>query len=446
MSPTDGFWIYTDLDSDGSPLVAPGEERHFREARPGDHLFCPFQCELCSFYKLKGRTPGREEHADRLLLKYLRQANLDAFWSRRPGTISAYLRIVKEQIEVGNLFGIEMFEQPGPFPVSYDFGTRSALTVLWKSEKAGKHEAKQKYSGVRKVRTVNTHLYGVSIRGLQDNLTLKDSKSTLVATTAPSESPWHRYFMQGYHARVGERRKQDMAITIDQMKGIQQILEEQWSEAALDGDLKELRELAEIGTFFLVGYCGSLRGFEVPKIVLSELKNQMQLEPVRNTPAHIGLPLRGRFKARGSAKAKVLILIVDVTSSGLMPGLWVRRLVESLHDLGIDSGWLFQDDEGTQLPLTHFEERFYSILFALRDKDPTLFETECNILEDYQLARSLRRGATSRATEAGVSQTDIDWQNRWNTDGAELVHGPMHVVYAERKLLLSTYLRFSQAL
>ena len=65
MSPTDGFWIYTDLDSDGNPLVAAGEERHFREARPGDHLFCPFQCELVlPFTSSKGRTPGRDEHAD----------------------------------------------------------------------------------------------------------------------------------------------------------------------------------------------------------------------------------------------------------------------------------------------------------------------------------------------------------------------------------------------
>jgi len=426
--------------------VTAGEEKHFMEARPGDHLFCPFQCEACSFYKLKGRPADLKSHTDKLLLKYLRQANLDAFWSRRPGTIANYLRIVRQQLDVGTVFGIEMFDKPGPYPVTYDFGTRSALAVLWKSEKPGRHETKQKYSGVRKVRTVNTHLYDVSIRGLRDNLIFKDGKANWVATTAPSESAWHRLFMQGYHARVSERRKQDMAITINQMVKIQDMLEARWRDAVRRDDLDAKRQVAEIAVFFVVGYCGSLRGFELPKVVLTELKNQIQMEPVRRMPAHIGLPLRGRFKARGSAKAKVLILMVPETASGLKPGIWLLRLIDTLAAMRIETGWLFQDDEGTQVDLSYFEEDFYSILFELRDTDPSLFELDCNILDDYQLARSLRRGATTRATEAGVSQPDIDWMNRWNTEGSEIINGPMHVVYAERKLLLATYLRFSRAL
>jgi hypothetical protein len=62
------------------------------------------------------------------------------------------------------------------------------------------------------------------------------------------------------------------------------------------------------------------------------------------------------------------------------------------------------------------------------------------------LAQSLRHGATTRATEAGVLQPDIDWMNHWNTKGSELINGPMHGVYAEQKQLLSTYLCFSQVL
>jgi len=54
MTPGNGFWIYHDVDAEGNPLVNAGEEKHFMEARPGDHLFCPFQCKGCTFYKLKG--------------------------------------------------------------------------------------------------------------------------------------------------------------------------------------------------------------------------------------------------------------------------------------------------------------------------------------------------------------------------------------------------------
>jgi len=195
--------------------------------------------------------------------------------------------IIQQQLKVGVLFGIEMFDWPGPYLASYDFGVRSALAVLWKSEEPGWHETKQKYSGVPKVRTVAD----VSIKGLQDNLCFKDGRVNWTATTAPSESVWHRLFMQGYHARVGEQRKQDMAITIEQMLKIQEILEWRWQEAVRSNDQGATRQVAEIAVFFEVGYCGSLCGFEMPKIVLTKLKNQMQLEPTPQVPAHIGIPL-----------------------------------------------------------------------------------------------------------------------------------------------------------
>jgi len=105
--------------------------------------------------------------------------------------------------------------------------------------------------------------------------------------------------------------------------------------------------------------------------------------------------------------------MVPKMNSGLKPGMWLLRLIDTLAELGIETGWLCQDEEGTQVELSHFEEEFYAILFELRAADPSLFEPDCNILDDYQLARSLRllRGATTRATEAGVSQPDIDWMN-----------------------------------
>jgi hypothetical protein len=69
-----------------------------------------------------------------------------------------------------------------------------------------------------------------------------------------------------------------------------------------------------------------------------------------------------------------------------------------------------------------------------------------DIMEDYHLARSLRRGATTRATNAGVSQSDIDWINRWNTEGEELIKGLMRVIYSDRKQMLEAFLCFSQVL
>ena len=84
-------------------------------------------------------------------------------------------------------------------------------------------------------------------------------------------------FMMGYHASIGERQKCDMAILIDMMVAIQDLMERQWQDAKQANNLDMKRKVAEIGVFFLAGYCRSLQDFEIPKIVLSELKSQIQL-------------------------------------------------------------------------------------------------------------------------------------------------------------------------
>jgi len=140
------------------------------------------------------------------------------------------------------------------------------------------------------------------------------------------------------------------------------------------------------------------------------------------------------------------VFTAAVTASGLKPGIWLDRLVRTLEKLGVTNGWLFQDDKGIQRPLSYFEDGFHTRLFAIRDADPTLFEAGIDVLEDYHLARSLRRGATTRATNAGADESDINWINRWNTGGSEIVSGPMHVIHSDQKQMLETFLRFSLAL
>jgi hypothetical protein len=254
--------------------------------------------------------------------------------------------------------------------------------------------------------------------------------------------------MSGLHAWIGDRRKRDAAISIEQMLAIQECLEAEWRDASEQQDSLAQRRIAETACFFLVGYCGSMRGFELPKALLTNLRNSLHLEDGHHGHRpHAGIFFLGRFKARSNAEKKILVFLAAVTDSGLRPALWLDRLVKILEGLGIFSGWLFQGAQGEQRPMTSFSEEFYRVLFAIRDGDPSLFEpSTMDIMEDYHLARSLRRGATTRATNAGVSQPDIDWINRWNTAGEELIDGPMRVIYSDRKQMLETFLRFSRAL
>jgi hypothetical protein len=356
-------------------------------------------------------------------------------------------RLFFSQAEVGDFFDFEMFDRIGPFPHDYDSGMRSAIGSLWQSQRPGRDEAKQKYSSIRKVRSLHTNLHNASAKAISSTLVWRSDKGRFITTTAPSDREWHVRFMSGLHSRIGDRRKRDAAISIEQMIAVQALLEVEWQDASEQQDAVAQRRIAETACFFLIGYCGSMRGFELPKALLTNLRHTLHDQPgPHGHKPHAGVFFLGRFKARSNAEKKILVFLAAETNSGLRPVLWLDRLVKLLEALGIYSGWLFQDTHAGQRTMSFFNEEFYRVLFGIREEDPSLFEPAMDIMEDYHLARSLRRGATTRATNAGVSQPDIDWINRWNTEGEEMIDGPMRVIYSDRKQMLETFLRFSKAL
>jgi hypothetical protein len=430
-------------------MLAPGEEDDFLHARAGDHLFCPFECDYCAFYKLMGTEPVEGRREDVHLLAYIRRANLDAFWSRRPSTINALRRLFIEQVEVGEFFGFEMFEPLGPFETGYDSGLRAALGLLKKGQGVGRHESHPKWSTVRKARSVHTNVYQTAASSIQGALVWRSEKARFVATAAPTDSPWFVHFMTGARARVGERLLQDAAISIGVMLATQAMLEAEWATAEAAGDDSTLLDTAEHAAFFLFLYCASLRGFEGPKVVLHDLRRQIVApgEPAAvHTRPHVALPLSGRFKARSQDQRHILIPVAYETNSGLKPGVWAQRLITLLERNGITSGWLFRTPTGEQQRMAHYEAKFYDLLLRAQQSDPSLFPTDLDVTEVYHLGRSHRRGATTRATEAGVSKEDIEWINRWNIGAEQTGSVPMAVLYSDRTQLMAPFLRFSTAL
>ena len=73
-------------DAEQERMNARWKKKHkateFLEARDGDHLIIPFECDLCVFVKLKGRYPTKSSKEDRKLAACIRRINLDAFSSR----------------------------------------------------------------------------------------------------------------------------------------------------------------------------------------------------------------------------------------------------------------------------------------------------------------------------------------------------------------------------
>jgi hypothetical protein len=78
--------------------------------------------------------------------------------------------------------------------------------------------------------------------------------------------------MTGLRARIGERCRQDAAISISLMLEMQKKFEAKLTRAFESRDTLEMRCVAETGPFFILTYCGILRGLETPNVVLSDLK------------------------------------------------------------------------------------------------------------------------------------------------------------------------------
>jgi hypothetical protein len=162
------------------------------------------------------------------------------------------------------------------------------------------------------------------------------------------------------------------------------------------------------------------------------------------TLPQISLPLEGRFKARSQGIQRCIIDIAWETSSGVRPALWAVRIIDTLEKCGIRDGWVFQLN-GKHMRMSEFGPYFFDMLLEIQKDRPNLIHPDIDVLEDFGLLRSERRGATTRAQIAKVPKDNIDWVNRWNIGEGDVVHGPMRVVYSERKQTMEIFLEFSLA-
>jgi hypothetical protein len=104
---------------------------------------------------------------------------------------------------------------------------------------------------------------------------------------------------------------------------------------------------------------------------------------------------------------------VGKAKSGLEPLLWINQLITVLEESGVTTGWAFQNKDGLQIQMRDYEDLTYEKLMMVQDRRPDLLLPDVKVTEDLLLpdvkvtediglARSFRRGATSRAQAAGV--------------------------------------------
>ena len=127
-------------------------EVRYKQARPGDHLCCPFQCPNCQSQNIRGRNLKSGLIDDEAFECVVIRANLDAFWSRASKTVASHVREVRFMTRYGEALGFDPLSRLGPWPLYQHLGMQEAVMVLMRSMEKGRGDKRVQYGTARQSR------------------------------------------------------------------------------------------------------------------------------------------------------------------------------------------------------------------------------------------------------------------------------------------------------
>ena len=422
----------------------------FLNARPGDMLSSPFQCDDCWFWNLRRRRPDRSNPTDTMLLRLIRRANLDVMWSRESSTVISTLRdllaTARIQVDLGIL---PTGADQGPWPVGDFTGMGIAVAMLRKSLDSGRNgNMYQQFDSIRKLRSAsrNTHLNS-AIGAMTTQAFMGEKGKIFRLTSDPTYSQLFTKFIYGCEKRMGRDVKQDQALSLEIML---EILKDYEEELMREGSSKaRRRELVMSGASLIMGYCGALRGGEILLAEATSMCKFIREGHKTGVLPHVVACLMGRFKGE-TGERNVILPFASVTASGIKIRWWFEELTKILMSEGRDTGEpgpAFCDRNGYVLSLAYFNTRFHEALETVQMRRSDLIPAWVKIREIYHYYRSLRRGAVLRAKHLNYDQSIIDTNNRWQkTQGSRgKASLPMGQLYLDILLSLNTHTRFSES-
>ncbi len=415
----------------------------YLQARNGDNLVTPFQCDTCHFRNLYNRDPEPRLAQDVRVLKCIRRAILDSLWSAEPRTASRTLTECRRGLNIATSmgFGDRLFKPMGPFPLNDSFGMAAAIVILQLSLNPGKYDKNVQFGTIRKFRSAYSNVYHASVQGSNSMVMAKDTKKLMV-TDCPTYGLWFEKFMKGCHKRMGEIVRPDRALSSVILLEILNLLDEEW----FNNPQNQL-SLAMEGAFYVIAFSCALRGEEVPLADLYGIRKHWEAG-VNHSPPHITIALLGRFKGE-TGENYHLLPIVPITRSGIDNKKWIGRLLHLYQSKNILSGPLFRTPSGQRIRAGDFEQNFFDRLEQVQSSRPELIPPSDDIEEEYGIYRSFRRGSTSEATNQGLTPDVIDANNRWrrfNRSGAARPSLTMREHYSDVRLTLNQSLKYSACL
>jgi hypothetical protein len=114
-------------------------------------------------------------------------------------------------------------------------------------------------------------------------------------SSSPINGLWFRRFREGCHRRMGDVWHPDRQLTIEALLASLSLLEDDWKERyeAMQSRRMEIELLA---ASLVIGFCGVLRGEEIPKADLEYLSKRLAVALAHSSSPHVPVALFGRFK------------------------------------------------------------------------------------------------------------------------------------------------------
>jgi hypothetical protein len=374
------------------------------------------------------------------------------FWSKEPSTVQGMFRVFEQNLKAATHLGLKpsFMKDRKVWPVDDNIGFGEASLILWQSLQRGKNAATgQQFDSIRKLRSLSSGMAAARPSDNMDGLGFKDKGKSFTLVKSGVDSALFCKFIKGCEKRMGRVVKQDMGLSVDILLAILQNLEDEFGDTGVSKARK--REIVMLGACLVIGFCDALRGNEIFLVESSHLCEYYYKGKRHNRP-HIIIPLMGRFKGE-TGERNVLRVLVETTKSGIRIGQWVERLVKLLEDEKRNDtrypGPAFCDEKGTVLAYGFLNGCFHDELGKVQNTHSGLIHPEVDVTETYNIYRSLRRGATSRASELNYTETLINLNNRWRNTQTNKGKGglqKMSQLYVEISLVLQNLLAFSASL
>lgn len=441
-----------DLENDKGLIWGQSKKRNrFLQARKGDMLSFLFQCEHCWFVNLMKRPASEFTPHDLEVMTYIRRVNLDMFWAKEPQTVSNSFKAYQQARRNSFLKGMPPdFIVQGPYPLSDPYGMGIAIDILVQSERQGKSPGSHVgYTSLAKIRSGYATLYNATPYVNQITVIRTNKGTRLRNSHSPTDSQLFDWFMLGLRKRIGVLVNQNLGISVEVMLEILNRYDAEIEDEDLDFD--RLRTIIVCGAAFIILFAASLRGNEVLMLERSEfVKSRNAGKTGSKDTEHVVIPLMGRFKGEAGDRNSLLV-VARKSKSGLDISRWIDQLsalleIENKSD-GVGPAICFEN--GSPMSSRFLDSELRTVLSAIQEESPNLIDPAIDVNQKFSVYRSFRRGATTRAREAGVSDSDINLANRWRSvqnNGGGIPNLPMHELYTEISQTLQSRLRFSQSL